>query len=188
MIINTKDSFVPRTVFFTKGVGRHRHKLRSFELALRDAGVQHQNLILVSSIFPPQCKILSRSEGITKLIPGQITFCVYATNSTSEKNRLIAASVGLAIPEDKYVYGYLSEYHGFGVADEKAGRYAEDLAASMLASSLGIEFDDNLTFETKERVFKLSGKIVKTSNITQSAIGDQNEFWTTVFAGAVFIL
>lgn len=94
----------------------------------------------------------------------------------------------MAIPEDKKAYGYLSEYHAFGVSDEKAGRYAEDLAASMLASSLGIEFDDDLAFETKERVFELSVKIVRTSNVTQSAIGDQNGSWTTVFAGAVLIL
>jgi arginine decarboxylase len=132
--------------------------------------------------------MVSRAEGIARLVPGQITFCIYATNSTHEKNRLIAASVGLAVPEDRNAYGYLSEYHGFGVSDEKAGRFAEDLAASMLAGSLGIEFDDDLAFETKERAFKLSGKIVRTSNITQSAVGDQNGSWTTVFAGAVLIV
>lgn len=182
------NCFVPREVFFTKGVGRHKHKLRSFELSLRDAGIQHQNLILVSSIFPPRCKIMSKAEGLTKLAPGQMTFCIYATISTNEKNRLIAASVGLAVPEDREAYGYLSEYHAYGVSDERAGRYAEDLAASMLASSLGIEFNDDSAFETKERAFKLTGKIVKTSNVTQSAIGDQNGYWTTVFAGAVLIL
>jgi arginine decarboxylase len=188
MIRHALNNFVPRKVFFTKGVGRHRHKFVSFELALRDAGIQHQNLILVSSIFPPRCKILSKRDGLPKLIPGQITFCVFATNYTNEKSRLIAASVGLAVLEDKNGYGYLSEYYGLGVSEEKAGRYAEDLAASMLASSLEIDFDDNLEFESKEHLFKMSGKIIKTTNITQSAIGGQNGHWTTVFAGAVFIL
>ncbi|MDH5187028.1 MAG: arginine decarboxylase, pyruvoyl-dependent [candidate division WOR-3 bacterium] len=188
MIGHSKYNFVPRKVFFTKGVGQHRHKLRSFELALRDAGIQHQNLILVSSIFPPRCQILSKREGLLNLKPGNITFCVFATNSTNEKSRLIAASVGLAVPQDKDGYGYLSEYYGFGMSEERAGRHAEDLAASMLASSLGIDFDDNLAFESKEHIFKMSGKIIKTTNITQSAIGEQNEYWTTVFAGAVFIL
>lgn len=185
---STGNRLVPRELFFTRGVGRHRHKLRSFELALRDAGMPHQNLILVSSIFPPGCRILSKAEGLAKLAWGQVTFCIYARNSTDEKNRLIAASVGLAVPEDAQGCGYLSEYHGFGVSDEKAGRFAEDLAASMLASSLGMEFDDDVAFETKERLFKLSGRIVRTSNVTQSAIGDRNGFWTTVFAGAVLIL
>lgn len=179
---------VPRELFLTRGVGRHRHKLRSFELALQDAGIPHQNLILVSSIFPPGCRVLSREEGLTRLSRGQITFCVHARCSTDEKNRLIAASVGLAAPEDRNGYGYLSEYHAFGVSDEKAGGFAEDLAASMLASSLGIDFDDDAAFEAKERLFKMSGWIVRTSNITQSAIGDQNGSWTTVFAGAVLIL
>src|SRR5439155_674983 len=43
---------VPNKVFFTKGVGVHKERLASFELALRAAGVTHRNLVLVSSIFP----------------------------------------------------------------------------------------------------------------------------------------
>ncbi|HRZ87413.1 MAG TPA: arginine decarboxylase, pyruvoyl-dependent [bacterium] len=181
-------NFVPKELFFTKGVGRHRHKQRSFELALRDAGIPHQNIILVSSIFPPRCQIIGKEDGIAKLIPGTVTFCVFATNATDERNRLIAASVGLAVPRDRNAYGYLSEYHGYGMSEEAAGKYAEDLAASMLASSLGVEFVDQESYETKEKVFKQSGKIVRTSNITQSAVGTGNGLWTTVFAGAVLIL
>jgi arginine decarboxylase len=131
---------------------------------------------------------MDKGTGLTRLVPGQMTFCVYATNSTSEKNRLIAESVGLAMPEDRESYGYLSEYHACGASDERAGRYAEDLAASMLASSLGIDFEDDSTLKAKERVFKLRGKMVQVSNMTQSAIGDQNGFWTIVFAGTVLIL
>ena len=43
---------VPNKVFFTKGVGVHKERLASFELALRAAGVTHRNLVLVSSIYP----------------------------------------------------------------------------------------------------------------------------------------
>jgi len=181
-------NLVPKEVFFTKGVGRHKNQLQSFELALRKAGVQHQNIVLVSSIFPPQCKIIGRKEGLSKLVPGNITFCVFATNATDEKGRLISASVGLAVPGDKNTYGYLSEYHGFGMTDEKAGKYAEELAATMLASCLGISFDESLPFESKEQIFKMSKKIVKTTNITQSALGEKQGIWTTVFAAAVFIM
>lgn len=184
---NQEATFVPKEVFFTKGTGRHKEKLRSFELALRDAGIQHQNIVLISSIFPPKCKIISAKKGLRKIIPGQVTYCVFATNATNEKSRLIAASVGLAVPEDKNAYGYLSEYHGSGADEETAGEYAEDLAASMLASSLGIEFNDKDAYDYKKNVFKLSGKIIKTTNITQSAVGIHNGTWTTVFAGAVFI-
>jgi arginine decarboxylase len=111
-----------------------------------------------------------------------------ARNETNEPNRLIAASVGLAIPADIATYGYLSEHHSFGETGQKSGEYAEDLAASMLASTLGIEFDINKAWDERKEVFKLSGKIVKTRNITQSAEGNKNGCWTSVVAAAIFIM
>jgi arginine decarboxylase len=178
---------VPKKVFFTKGVGVHKEKLASFELALRAAGLAHCNLVLVSSIYPPGCKIISREEGLKLLRPGEIVFAVYDRESNNEPNRLVAASVGLAIPADPSMHGYLSEHHSFGETDEKAGEYAEDLAASMLATTVGIEFNPELDWDEREHIFKMSGKIVRTSNITQSAVGNKDGLWTTVFAAAVFI-
>ena len=178
---------VPKKVFFTKGVGVHKEKLASFEMALRVAGLAHCNLVLVSSIYPPGCKIISKDEGLKLLRPGEIVFAVYDRESYNEPNRLIAASVGLAIPADSSMHGYLSEHHSFGETDEKAGEYAEDLAASMLATTLGIEFNPESDWDEKEQIFKMSGKIVRTTNITQSAVGNKDGLWTTVFAAAVFI-
>jgi len=178
---------VPKKIFYTKGVGVHKEKLASFEMALRVAGLAHCNLVLVSSIFPPGCKIASKEEGLKSLKPGEIVFAVYDRESNNEPNRLIAASVGVAIPADPSVHGYLSEHHSFGETDEKAGEYAEDLAASMLATTLGIEFDPELDWDEREEIFKMSGKIVRTTNITQSAVGNKDGLWTTVFAAAVFI-
>jgi arginine decarboxylase len=178
---------VPKKVFFTKGVGVHKERLASFELALRAAGLAHCNLVLVSSIYPPACKIISKEEGLKLLRPGEIVFAVYDRESNNEPNRLIAASVGLAIPADSSMHGYLSEHHSFGETDERAGEYAEDLAASMLATTLGIEFDPELDWDEREQIFKMSGKIVRTTNITQSAVGNKDGLWTTVFAAAVFI-
>ena len=43
--------YVPRMMFLTKGVGRHREKLASLELALRRAGIAPFNLIKVSIVF-----------------------------------------------------------------------------------------------------------------------------------------
>ena len=178
---------VPKKIFFTKGVGVHKEKLASFELALRDAGIAHCNLILVSSIFPPGCKKISKEEGVKLLNPGEIVFCVYDREATNEPNRLIAASVGVAVPADPEQHGYLSEHHAYGETEEKAGEYAEDLAASMLATTLGIEFNPDTAWDEREQLFKMSGKIVRTSNLTQSAIGNKDGLWTTVFAAAVFI-
>ena len=178
---------VPKKIFFTKGVGAHKEKLASFELALRDAGIAHCNLILVSSIYPPGVRKISKEEGVKLIRPGEIVFCVYDRESTNEPNRLIAASVGLAIPADPEQHGYLSEHHAYGETEEKAGEYAEDLAASMLATTLGIEFNSDTAWDEREQLFKMSGKIVRTSNVTQSAIGNKDGLWTTVFAAAVFV-
>ncbi len=178
---------IAQKMFFTKGVGIHREQLASFEVALRDAGIAAFNLVNVSSIFPPGCKRISREEGLKLLRPGQIVYWVVARNSTNEPNRLIAASVGCAIPADPNHYGYLSEHHSFGETDSKAGEYAEDLAASMLATTLGIEFNSDLAWDEREQIYKMSGKIIKTTNITQSAIGNKDGLWTTVIAAAIFL-
>jgi len=178
---------VPKKIFFTKGVGRHKEQLESFEAALRDAGIEHCNLVTVSSIFPPGCEIVTKEKGVTYLKPGMITFVVMSRNASNEPNRLIASSVGFAQPKDPTTYGYLSEHHSFGETDEKAGERAEDMAASMLASTLGLDFDVDQSWDAKEQLFKLSGKFVKTTNMTQSAIVDKDGKWTTVIAAAVFI-
>jgi arginine decarboxylase len=178
---------VPKRVFFTKGVGKHKDKLSSFEAALRDAGIAQFNIVQVSSILPPGCKIISKQQGLRYIVPGEIIFCVMSTNATNEPHRLIAASVGVAIPRDKNQYGYLSEYHSFGESETRAGEYAEDLAAQMLATTLGVEFDPNTSYDERKEIWKISGKIYRTMNITQTAIGDKNGLWTTVVACAVLI-
>jgi arginine decarboxylase len=180
-------SFVPKKLFFTRGVGTHRHKLASFEEALRKAGIAQLNLVEVSSIMPPNAKIISRSAGIKELNPGQIVFTVLARGETNEPNRLVAASVGLATPADKDQYGYLSEHHSFGETERKCGDYSEDLAASMLASTLGIEFNPDTDYDERKEIFRMSGRIVKTSSVTQSARGNKNGLWTTVVAAAVLL-
>lgn len=175
-------------MFFTKGVGRHKEYLQSFEMALRDAGIAEYNLVHVSSIFPPNCKRIPREEGKKFLPPGQVVFCVMARNATNEPHRLVSSSIGLAQPANPENYGYLSEHHAFGETDEKSGEYAEDLAASMLATTLGVEFDPDAAWDEREQVFKTSGKIIRTTNITQSAEGHKEGLWTTVVAAAVLIL
>jgi arginine decarboxylase len=178
----------PTKFFLTKGVGIHKEKLSSFELALREAGIAPFNLVSVSSILPPGCKKVSREKGLTFLNHGEVVFTVMARNETNEPNRLISASVGCAIPVDhKARYGYLSEHHSFGETEEKAGEYAEDLAASMLASTLGIKFNPDDAWDTRRQAYKLSGKIVYTSNITQTARGHKDGLWTSVVAAVIFI-
>ena len=178
---------VPKKVFFTKGAGKHKNELQSFELALRDAGIEKCNLVNVSSIVPPNCKILSREKGVQELKLGSITHCVMSRNSTNEPNRLIGAAIGIATPRDRDNYGYISEHHGFGETAQKAGDYTEDLAASMLATTLGLDFDPNKAWDERKQEYKMSGYIVRTQSVSQTARGDKNGLWTTVLAAAVFL-
>ncbi len=180
-------SYIPRYVFFTRGVGYAHDKLASFEDALRSANIAPFNLVSVSSILPPKCKIIGVERGVSMLKPGQIVHCVMARLSSNEPNRLLAASVGCAIPRDRSKYGYLSEYEAYGITDEAAGDYAEDLAATMLATTLGIEFDVDRDWNEKKEYFRMEGQIVRTRNITQSAIVPKDGKWTTVVAAAVFV-
>jgi arginine decarboxylase len=178
---------IPKYFFLTKGVGKHKEKLQSFELALRAAGIEMCNLVAVSSIVPPGCELLPKEKGLKMIHPGEITFVVIARNATDEPHRQVASSVGVAIPSGKDQYGYLSEHHSFGQTDEVAGDYAEDLAATMLATTMGIQFDTETAWDERKKIYKTTGLIIKTSNCTQSAQGDKNGLWTTTVSAAVFV-
>lgn len=183
------DLLIPKKMFFVKGVGVHKDKLASFEAALRHAGIEKFNLVYVSSILPPKCKIVTKEQGLAELSPGQIIFCVMARNETNEPNRLVSASVGLAVPKEReHHHGYLSEHHAFGETAKVSGDYAEDLAATMLATTLGVEFDSDQAWDERKQIYKTSGHIFKTRNICQSAEGNKHGFWTTVISAAVFVL
>ncbi len=180
------NPLVPTKLFLTKGIGIHKDYLQSFELALRDAGVESCNLVNVSSILPPHCEIIPREDGLKMLRPGQITFAVIARQATNEPGRLLSSSIGVALPMDRSHHGYLSEHHPFGELAQVSGDYAEDLAATMLATTLGIPFDPDTAWSEREAVYRMSGKIIKSENITSAGTGDLTGKWTTVVALAVF--
>jgi arginine decarboxylase len=177
---------VPTSYFLTRGVGVHRHRLTAFELALRDADIEQQNLVSVSSILPPECLELTREAGVATLRPGEITFCVMARTETDEPGRRIHSSIGLARPTDTKMYGYISEHHGYGMTAEQSGDYAEDLAASMLASTLGIEFDPDAAWDERKKVYQTSNLIFGSTSMTAAAVGDPAGRWTCAVAAAVF--
>jgi arginine decarboxylase len=178
---------IPKMLFLTKGVGKHKEQLSSFELALRNARIAHFNLVRVSSIFPPGCRLVPRNVGLRRLREGQVVFTVMSSNATNEPNRLVSASVGIAIPNDITQYGYLAEHKAFGQTFKKAGDYAEDLAATMLATTLGIDFDVDRSWDERKQQWKISGEIVRTTNVTQSAEGDKDGLWTSVVSAALFV-
>ena len=175
----------PDKVFLTRGVGRHKERLTSFELALRGAGIAQFNIVKVSSIFPPNCVLIPRTRGISMLRSGEIVYCVLSDNRTDERNRLLGSAIGIAVPTDRKKYGYISEHHDFGKRQEELGDYTEDLAATMLASTLGIEIDLTRAWNERKQEWKIAGQIVRTTNITQTALGKEG-MWTSVVAAAVF--
>lgn len=181
-------NFVPQKVFFTRGVGIHREKLQSFELALRKAGIEKYNLVRVSSILPPHCKIISPKKGLACLTPGEIVYTVLAQIATNEPYRVVTASIGLAIPNSRDHYGYISEYHAFGVSARETSDYVEDLAATMLATTLGIDFNPEESYDERREIYLMSGKIIETRSTTQTTRGDKDGKWTTAIAAAVFVL
>ena len=178
--------YVASKMFLTRGVGHHRAKLVSFEMALREAGIAPFNLVRVSSIFPPHCEIVPPEEGLKELQPGQIVHAVVAQEQTNEHSRLVAASIGVSIPNDRSRFGYLSEHHAFGEDEKTAGDFAEDLAAQMLATIMGIEFNPETAYDERQEVYKLSGQIVESIQVTQTAEG-QVGMWTTVVAAAILL-
>lgn len=178
---------IPRKLFLTCGVGVHKEKLSSFELALRDAGIAHFNLVRVSSIFPPNCMIVPRDEGLLLLQPGEIVFAVIAEMATDEPGRRIAASIGVARPTDRDKYGYLSEHHSFGQTEQEAADYAEDLAATMLATTLGISFDADKDYNERKEQYLMGGEIVDTTSITMAVTASPGGVWTTVVSAAILI-
>lgn len=183
--------FVPRYAFFTKGIGVHRNELESFELALRDAGISHLNLVEVSSILPPDCEIITREQGLTMLPPGQITFCVLSRNSTAQPRQQLSASVGIARPKEHH-YGYISEHHDFGLTSEESDEFTQDMSASMLASTLGIQFDPDAAWDDRRQLFQMANFMVETFAVSSVGQGYYEKGkppkWTTVIAAAVLIL
>ncbi len=129
----------PKYVFFTVGKGYGSHKLESFENALKDAKIEKFNLVPVSSIFPKDCKIISVEEGLKKLTPGQIVFCVMAKLLTN-KSGIYSTAIGYSKPENDY--GYFTEVELKGKLN-KALKLAEELALKFRYSnnvgSFGIE-------------------------------------------------
>lgn len=178
--------YVASRMFLTKGVGQNKEKLVSFELALRDAQIAPYNIVRVSSIFPPRCEIVTIRKGLKELTPGQIVHAVLSEAATNERHRLIGSSIGVAIPKDRDRFGYLSEHHSFGDDDKTTGDYAEDIAAQMLATILGLDFDVDESYNKRLDQWRLSDQIVKTRNITQTSIG-KSGLWTTVVAAAILL-
>ena len=184
----TSNNWVPKKIFLTKGKGLSKERLTSFELALREAGIASLNLISVSSILPPKCNFVSQKEGINLLSPGQVVPVVLARSDSNSLGDIVSSGVGVAIPKDNEHYGYLSEHHCIGMDDYSMEEYVEDLAAEMLATTYGVKFDPEASWDEKRELWRIDDRIVKTKSIIQTEELDQQGYWLTTISAAVLIL
>ena len=86
---------------------------------------------------------------------GDVATRAFLTRGVGRHKEKLAASVGVAVPRDRSMYGYLSEHHSFGETDEQADDYAEDLAAQMLATILNVDFDPDTSYDERRRYWTL---------------------------------
>ena len=188
MIIVNSQNWIPKKIFLTRGKGVSKERLTSFELALREAGIASLNLITVSSILPPKCEFISQEQGTELLSPGQVVPVVLARSDSNKFGDLVSSGVGVAIPKDNDHYGYLSEHHCTGMDNDVMEEYVEDLAAEMLATTYGVNFDPDASWDEKRELWEIDNRIVKTESIIQTAKLDRKGFWCTTVSAAVLIL
>ena len=186
-IVNSKN-WIPKNIFLTKGTGVHKEKLASFELALRGAGIASYNLISVSSILPPNCEIIDKNTGNEMLHPAQVVPVVLARSESNIPSTLVSSGVGIAIPRDRNDYGYLSEHHTTDMDANQMEDYVEDLAAEMLATTYGLEFDPDASWDEKRELWNIDDRIVETKSIVEISSTDSSGKWITVVCAAVLII
>ena len=185
--VNSKN-WIPKNIFLTRGTGVHNEKLASFELALRSAGIASYNLISVSSILPPNCEIINQNIGNKMLHPGQVVPVVLARSESNKPETLVSSGIGIAIPRNRNDYGYLSEHHTIGMNENQVEDYVEDLAAEMLATTYGLEFDPDASWDEKRELWNIDNRIVETKSIVETSNTDSSDKWTTVVCAAVLIV
>ena len=81
-------------IFITSSVGRGITKITAFDAALRGAGIANTNLIVLSSIIPPNSHIKFGIPDIPKKRFGDRLYVVKAENTTDIKGKSIASGIG----------------------------------------------------------------------------------------------
>jgi len=181
-------AIIPKKFFLTKGVGVHEKDMRAYENALRDAGIHTCNLVKVSSIIPPGCKLISREEGAKLIHPGQITFAVIAQSQTNEPGQQAIAGIGLAQPKDKTLYGYLTELEEIiGRTDDDVEQDVIEMAIENLATEWNPKFDGEKVYRKGKKNYRLENRDVSVDSVVQSAQGAEKNQYTIVIAAAIFI-
>ena len=186
----TPLAFVPKRLFFTKGVGAHEQQRVAMHHALRDAGVSDCNLVKVSSVIPPGCRIISRREGAKLLRPGNIVFAVIAMSETKEPHQRATVALGWATPDQDGVPGYIAEIEeeqAKGKTAKSAGDEVGQMALTLVAERLQTRIDSKSLWARSKRVHRIGGTTVHCGCITSTIIGDEKERYLSAVALALYL-
>ena len=131
---------------------------------------------------------INQNTGNKMLHPGQVVPVVLARSESNKPETLVSSGIGIAIPRNRNDYGYLSEHHTIGMNENQMEDYVEDLAAEMLATTYGLEFDPDASWDEKRELWNIDNRIVETKSIVETSKTDSSDKWTTVVCAAVLIV
>lgn len=121
----------------SQGIGTGPTELSAFDQALVDAGVANFNLIYLSSVLPPDSKVvINKTADKPDGGWGDRLYVVMAQKRTSQRNQEVWAGIGWIQDEDTK-HGLLVEHEGHSKAEVEA-----DIKHSLeaLAKNRGMKF------------------------------------------------
>jgi arginine decarboxylase len=101
---------MPTRYFLASGASDGYTPLNAFDGALLQAGIGNTNIVKMSSIVPPHCKLVTPIA----LPPGAIVPAAYAAITSDVPGEIISAGVAIALPEDENQNGLIMEYSAKG--------------------------------------------------------------------------
>ncbi len=100
----------PTKYFLVSGAADGYTPLNAFDGALLQAGIGNTNLVKMSSIVPPHCKLVAPIA----LPLGALVPAAYASITSDVPGEMISAGVAVALPEDENKNGLIMEYSAKG--------------------------------------------------------------------------
>ena len=101
---------MPTRYFLASGTSEGYTSLNAFDGALLQAGIGNTNIVKMSSIVPPHCKLVAPIA----LPPGALVPAAYAAITSDVPGEIISAGVAVALPEDEDQNGLIMEYSAKG--------------------------------------------------------------------------
>lgn len=188
--------FIPARVFFVSGTATHQLERVALQRAMREAGVADCNLVKVSSLIPPEARIIPSAEGRRLLHPGNIVHAVIAQAQTNEPHQRISTAIAWAKPDRLDVPGYIAELEE-DLAKGKSAATAEmtvgEEALEIMAMRLRTKVDAKRAWERRgrSRTVRIGRTTVHTGSLSVSIVGPEEQDgespWAAAFVAAIYV-